>query len=306
MARRYVHGSMVAAAALCAGLFGAAGAATAHRNLLVLVDARSGHVVSSFRLGAEPLRVSYGARAFWVVAPGARTIVRIDPRDPDLQRRKVGVEPFDVAARGGALWIADHDGNDVLRVDLRGRHNLTSADLRNPQLAIAYGLGAVWVVGADRILRRLDPATLAVTGTVDDVAASIEEYEPKIAVGRDALWISDAVRCAVVRVDPVRLRVTARVHRAGFGVALSSDGVWSTDSFGLAERVAGGKVATVKTGRGAVDVAAGGGSIWVVNRFVGTIVRVDPRRRRVTKTIHVGGMPVAVAYGDGYVAAAVR
>ena len=175
-----------------------------------------------------------------------------------------------------------------------------------PCLAIAYAFGAVWVVAADETLTRLDPGSLRPTGAVANVAQSVEHYEPKIAVGDDALWVADAVSNSVARVDPVGLRVTRRVAKGGAGVAVGSSGIWSTDSFGSVWRVADGRQAKVRTGAGAVDVAAGGGFLWVVNRFAGTLVRVDPRALRVTETIHLRGSPIAVAYGDGYLAVAVR
>jgi hypothetical protein len=281
-------------------------AAPATPPSLVLVAASSGRVVATFRLGADPLRVSYGSGSFWAVLPDSRTIVRIDPRRRSVERRAVGVEPYDTAASGRALWVADHDGRDVLRIDWQTGSVRRSDDLGGPQLAVAYAFGSAWAVGADHALRRLDPASLRVTASLPEVAHSVERYEPKIAVGSGSLWVSDAVLNSVARVDPVRLRVIARYRRGGAGVAAGKGGVWSTDSFLRVLRVAGGPPAVVKTGAGAIDVAIGGDTVWVVNRFAGTLVRVDARRPRVTQTIRIGGSPIGVAYGNGYVAVAVR
>jgi DNA-binding beta-propeller fold protein YncE len=285
---------------------GGAAAAGVPHDALVLVDALTGMVAAVVPLRAEPLRVSYGGGAFWAVAPEGRAIVRVEPRRRDVSRTRVGVEPYDAAAGGGAVFVADHDGRNVLRVDQRTRGVRRSRDLGGPQLAIAYVYGSVWVVGADRVLRRLDPASLKVTGTVSDVAQSVEHYEPKIAVGAGSLWVSDAVRNAVVRIDPRGLRIVARHAHGGAGVTAGPAGVWTTDSFKLALRVAGGSRVAVRAGPGAVDVAEGGGAVWVVTRFAGTLVRLDPRRGRVAQTIRIGGSPIAVAFGDGEVAVAVR
>jgi hypothetical protein len=294
-----------AALAVLAGFGGGAGPVV-RGNALALVDARSGRVIDGITLADEPLRVAYGAGAFWAVLPDSRRLMRFLPR-PGQPRtvtfRTIGLEPYDVAAGGGAVWVADHDAFDVHRVgpgEVR-----SSPNLAGPQLAIGYGFGAVWTIGADDALRRLDPRSLRPTGEVADVANGVEGYEPKLAFGPDELWVSDAVGNRVVRVDPVHLRVTRRIARGGAGVALLRGQVWSTDSFGAVLRVADGPPVKAQTGFGAFDVAAGGGYLWVANRFAGTLTRVDPTTL-ATRTTKIGGSPVSVAYGDGYVAVAVR
>jgi streptogramin lyase len=126
---------------------------------------------------------------------------------------------------------------------------------------------------------------------------SSEGFEPKIAVGRDALWISDAVRHSVVRVDPRRLRITSVVSH-GNGVAALGAQVWSTDG-SLAWRISGGSVRRLKTGSGPFHVTAGGGAVWLANRFAKTVAKVDPVHARVVATLHVPERPSALAYGAG-------
>jgi streptogramin lyase len=304
-ASRSVRAALVAAVAFAALVLavGAAGTAPATRSL-VLVDAAKNRVVASLPLHAEPMRVSYGDGAFWVVAPHSRTVIRVDPRRRSVQRRTLGEEPYDAATGAGRLWVPDHDGTDVLGVTWRTGTITRSPKLGPPQLAVAFAFGSVWVVGADGAMRRFDPQTLKVTGIVEGVSQSSEGFEPKIAVARDALWVSDAVRHVVVRVDPVKLKVTSVRGHGGYGVAVAAGTVWSTDGSFYAWRVDGGASRKLKTGNGAVDVAGGGGSIWVANRFAGTLVRVDPRRARITRTIRIPGRSAAVAYGGGFIAVA--
>jgi streptogramin lyase len=173
-------------------------------NSFVLVNAARNAVVARIHLGVEPLRVSFGDGMFWVVAPEARTVFSIAPRTRKVRSLKLGKEPFDAATGGGALWVADHDSRRVVRVDLESGAITRSQDLGSPELAVAYGFGAVWVANAGDSLLRLDPTTLDVTATIEDVASSYEGYEPKIAVTADAIWVSDAFRPAVARVDPKR------------------------------------------------------------------------------------------------------
>src|SRR5919198_2467206 len=163
-------------------------------NSFVLVNADRNAIVARIHLGVEPLRVSFGEGRFWVVAPEARTVFSINPRTRKVRSMKLGKEPFDAATGGGALWVADHDSQRVLRVDLQTGAVSRSRDLGSPQIAIAYGFGAVWVVNAGDSLLRLDPATLDVTTTIEGVASSYEGYEPKIAIAPDAIWVSDAFK----------------------------------------------------------------------------------------------------------------
>ena len=54
-------------------------------------------------------------------------------------------------------------------------------------------------------------------------------------------------------------------------------------------------------GNGPAGIAAGEGSVWVTNRFDGTISRIDPNRDEVVKTIPVGLDPRGIAVGFGSV-----
>src|SRR5207249_570040 len=110
--------------------------------------------VATLPLRAEPLRISYGDGSFWVVAPHEGVVFRIDPKRRSLERHAIPEEPYDAATGAGTVWIPRHDGFDVL--GLRRGSVRRSAKLGPPQLAIAYGFGAVWAVGADGVLRRLD------------------------------------------------------------------------------------------------------------------------------------------------------
>jgi streptogramin lyase len=276
------------------------------RNSIVVINVATRATVLAVPLRSEPLRVTYGAGKLWAVAPKSRLVVAVDPRTRRVRRWKIGEEPYDVAVGGGAAWIPDHDGAKLWRLDLTTGKTAPSALVDGPELASAYAFGAVWVVGADHNLRRFDPRTLKVTSRIAGVSASVEGYEPKIAADRNSLWVADAVLNAVVRVDPKSLRVTYRNNHGGAGVAVNRFGVWSTDSFHRVWRVARGRLTSVTTGSGAIDVAADARSLWVVNRFDRTLVQIDARRLRVTHRIRLSRPPFAVAASAGFVAVAVH
>jgi streptogramin lyase len=298
----------VIAAAAIVGCTAVADAQTSltRPNSLVLVNAERNAIVARIPLRAEPLRVSFGEGMFWVVAPEARTVFGVDPRTRKVRKIKLGQEPFDAATGGGALWVADHDSRRVMRVDLQTGAVRRSRDLGSPELAVAYGFGAVWVVNAGDTLLRLDPSTLEVTATLEGVASSYEGYEPKIALTDDALWVSDALKRSVARVDPQRLQVTYRRAIAGNGIAIGAGGVWSADGKRFVWRLAGDRARRVQTGAGPIDVAAGKRSAWAVNWRGHTLVRISAARLRVIGRFPLGREPVAVAVGGVYVGAIVK
>jgi sugar lactone lactonase YvrE len=275
-------------------------------NSFILVNAERNAIVARIHLGVEPLRVSFGDRMFWVVAPEARTVFSIDPRTRKVRSIKLGKEPFDAATGGGALWVADHGSQRVMRVDLETGSVTRSQDLGSPQLAVAYGFGAVWVVNANENLLRLDPATLDVTATIEGVASSYEGYEPKIAIAADAIWVSDAFKLAVARVDPQMLRVTYHRAVAGNGITIGAGAVWSADGKRSVWRFTSGQAQRMRAGAGPIDVAASKHSVWAVNWRGHTLVRISPAKRRVVKRFPLEREPVAVAVGGIYIGAIVH
>ena len=59
-------------------------------------------------------------------------------------------------------------------------------------------------------------------------------------------------------------------------------------------------------GRAPVGLALSDGRLWVANQLDRTVSLVNVRRRRVVRTIDVGGGPVEIAAGAGGVWAAIH
>jgi class 3 adenylate cyclase/DNA-binding beta-propeller fold protein YncE len=111
------------------------------------VNLASGHV-TSIRLRFAPRAITYGAGGVWLVDQGDNSVVRVDPKTNKLGRRfRVGQEPTAVTAVPGSrfVWVANALDGSVSRIDsLDG--NVTSAKIGGKPIAIAVGLGAVWVL----------------------------------------------------------------------------------------------------------------------------------------------------------------
>jgi hypothetical protein len=86
--------------------------------------------------------------------------------------------------------------------------------------AVAIGEGAVWVLLEQGTLLRVDPDRHRVTGRLQLGAPT-----GPLAVGAGAVWVGNGQATVTTRVDPVRLRVTARF--GGYVVAVAHRMLWS-------------------------------------------------------------------------------
>jgi hypothetical protein len=86
--------------------------------------------------------------------------------------------------------------------------------------AVAVGEGAIWVLLEHGTLLRVDPDRHQVTGRLELGAPT-----GPLAVGAGAVWVGNGQATVTARVDPVRLRVTARF--GGYVVAVAHGVLWS-------------------------------------------------------------------------------
>ena len=136
-----------------------------------------------------------------------------------LQGRNLG---GDEAGPAGTTRVTagSADDNAASRLAVAGR-----VALPGQPVAVAAGEGAVWVLLPGALLR-VDPDRHQVTGRVELGAPSGDTAVGPLAVGAGAVWVGTGDGGGVTaRVDPARLRVTARLNGQ---VAAVADGVlWS-------------------------------------------------------------------------------
>jgi hypothetical protein len=92
-------------------------------------------------------------------------------------------------------------------------------------VAVAVGEGAVWVLLEQGTLLRVDPDRHRVTGRVELGVTGQGRPVGPLAVGAGAVWVGTREGTVTARIDPVRLRVTARF--GGFTVAVAHGVLWS-------------------------------------------------------------------------------
>jgi DNA-binding beta-propeller fold protein YncE len=273
-------------------------------NSLVLIDARSGAVIGDVPVGRDPTRVAYGQGALWVVSPEAGIVVRVDVDTKAATRFRIGKDPYDVAVGAGALWVPDHDGQRLLRFDLDSHALRETRDFGLPAISAGFGFRSVWVVVADGSLLRIDPRTLREKVSIPNATTAIEGSEPKLAFDRGSVWISSPAESNVARIDPVRRTVKRRLLIGATGISASAGAVWVADNAGAIWRFDGGRPERIKVGTQPLDVAATPTGVWVADSGDQTLLRVDPKSRRVLARIKLHHRPIAVAAGGGVVAVA--
>jgi hypothetical protein len=140
-----------------------------------------------------------------------------------LQGRNLGAGDAGVSRATRATVAAD-DTPVASGLAVAGR-----VALPGQPVAVAVGGGAVWVLLEQGSLLRVDPDRHQVTGrlelgTTEDEGAPWGRAGP-LAVGAGAVWVGNGQGSVTARVDPARLRVTARF--GGHAMVVAHGVLWS-------------------------------------------------------------------------------
>jgi YVTN family beta-propeller protein len=224
----------------------------------------------------------------------------------------VGARPAGNAYAGRALWIANLDDGTVSRVDPDGHRVVRTVTIGTAPAAIAAGAGAVWAVGADGIVRRVDPTFNAVSRRIATIKPTslltAASAVPAVAVGYGAVWTATGgyfSRPRVSRVDTATNEIVATfpTGNAPAGIAIGFRAIWVADAFdNTVSRIdpSGVVTATIPVGLvggGPQAIAVGEGGVWVVDNLDDAVIRIDPTRNAVATRIEVGDGPSAIAVG---------
>jgi DNA-binding beta-propeller fold protein YncE len=258
-------------------------------------------------------RVPLGRRALLgallaalLVGPAAAVLLTDDGSAPApgvrVEEVSVGSLPTDIAVAQGRAWVPSAGSDELVAINDRTRpsrdatYHASSGALR----VTTDGL-SIWLAGAiGRGITSVDPLF---GGEAERHRIPVSNDAVDLAVGRDAVWVSNGASGTVTRVDPVSDRALGPAIRTGrfpTAVAVGSHDVWVVNSgdgtlarVDPRENLVVGR--RVPVGRDPQDVAIGFGSVWVANRGDGTLSRVDERTGRPQGSIRVGGAPTALA-----------
>jgi streptogramin lyase len=173
---------------------------------LVAIDPETGSELRKI-LVASPVELAIAPGSIWALADDGATLVRYDFADgAETEALRVAVGDAvktDMAAGPSGVYVAEAGGG-VLRIDpatgeITERTNVGGT---NPELAL--GDGALWVAsdleGVDAEVLRLDLTELSPLGKTRTFVGAPTD----LAIGDDAVWISDTGRETVVRIKAAR------------------------------------------------------------------------------------------------------
>jgi YVTN family beta-propeller protein len=295
-------------------------------NSVAVIDPTTSRVVDAIPVGESPGPIAADHDALWVVNINDRTLTKIDPIDRSVEA-SVGLPvptgrlslPVRLALTPDDVWV-DVCHLKLLRIDPDTTQIKQDLEVfrevgfgPEPSCAVAAEASSVWVpldFPRYELLRVAAPQS---------EPASIAERFPlpaglrsAMTFGAGSLWIADAFKGAVHRIDPASGTIVRTITLADgpSAMAFGHDSVWvankTEDSVLRIRPETNSIVKAISVGVDPVALAVGPDAIWVANSGEGTVSRIDPASNSVTDTIHVGHRPLGVAVGDGLVWVTVR
>ena len=279
-------------------------------NAVAIIDPNSNTVVGQVpNVGARPDAISYGSGSVWVANLDDQTVARIDPNTRTVTGRSaVQDTPTGLAAGSDAVWVVGSNAGSpfvtVRRIDpdfntVTPARRIGNVETGGPGSVATLGQG-VWVAPSAGLVSQLNPKTAAVLRRIDPNAGP-----NAIAVGSDAVWLTDGRANTVTRIDATGLLTPIGVGHGPSAIVVGEGAVWVADS--LDDKVVRIDPSThavttsIPVGASPRGLTLGDGSVWVANARDGTVTRIDAATAKPLKTISVGGRPQALTYANGHV-----
>jgi YVTN family beta-propeller protein len=267
----------------------------ATNSVLQTIDVGTAALVGSAFEATIPQAIAYGEGSLWVALEGVRidlnaqppiqaiagAVVRLDPTTGAVQASiPIGRGPLDIEVADGAVWVPLTDDGTVARID--AATNMSAATIPVPApMAIAVGLGAVWVASRSGSVSRIDPATNTIVATI-----SAQTTGAGIAIGSGSVWAThpghqNQADGSVSRIDPATNTVVANVVVGEFAdsVAVAGGSVW-VGLYGAPTvvQIAGPTYATAKkiaVVASVYAIAATSHAVWAVHDVADKVTRIN-------------------------------
>jgi hypothetical protein len=198
----------------------------------------------------------------------------------------------------------------VQRIDPRTNTIIAKVSLPGePCSSLAFGFDSVWVplcgdkpvVGSpDVVCTQCAIALVRVDVHTNRISATLplppEQKRVGITASADSIWMLDPRfldKAILNRINPGTNAVRQSIGTPrGFHLLFSSGMIWIAGGDGnlltFVDAGSGGVLGSIPIGRWPQFLTAGGGSIWTLNQFDGTISRVDAVTKKVTDIIAAG------------------
>jgi virginiamycin B lyase len=286
------------------------------------------HKITPVRVGGFPVGIKVVAGNVWFVDRDRAEVGRLDPRtlQPAGKPIRVGGAPAWLAQATHYLFVGDPVRGTVSRIDVRSGKPagppIRVAPPANaaPGLAVAPAGGSVWVssfasstvarvsasstTSAPRAVIASSGRTAATNTHAPSRGAKVVARIPlgrgasapfggALAVGEGAVWAMNDASSTLVRIDPARNAVAARINVSPPAAAAAGDGaVWlsyaSSNSVSRIDPATNKVTATIHVGPQPDGIAISPGAVWVADAGGPSVSRIDPATNRVVATIRVG------------------
>jgi len=286
--------------------------------------------VTPVQVGGFPVGIAVAGGSVWFVDRDRGQVSRLDPRtlEPVGRPIRVGGAPAWLARAGHYLFVGNALGGTLSRIDVRsgeavGRPIRVAAPANaEPALAVAPAGNSVWVSSfASSTLVRVSaasttsepPAVIASSGRTTVAKAGRLPRGGKIVariglgrgapaplgggaltVGLGAVWAMSDVGPTLMRIDPARNAVVARINVSSppESTAAGDGAVWltypSSDTVSRIDPSTNKVTATIHVGPQPAGIAVSPGAVWVADAGGPSVSRINPATDRVVKTIRVG------------------
>lgn len=150
---------------------------------------------------------------------------------------------------------------------------------------ITFGEGALWVLGANNTVSRLDLNTNQVVATMP-----VSEFPSALAIGYGAVWVSSS---EVTRIDPQSNQILTTIPFAPLttlnGLAAGVGSVWvSNGEEGKVYRIdpnTNQVVAEIEVEQWASQIVTTQDAVWVTNPITPVLTRIDPATNEISAEI---------------------
>jgi YVTN family beta-propeller protein len=236
---------------------------------VIRISPESRRVAASIALEVPAQSLAVAGSVLWALGSGATdpylTLERIDPTFGSVSRARrlpvvVTGDTGSLSGSGETLLVAPRTGL-LTRIDARSGRTLGRLDPNAAPSAAALGFGSSWLAYREGdLVVRVDSS-----GAITQIP--VGRGPSAIAIGKRAVWVTNAIDGTVESIDPVTSAV----------------------------------ITTIPVGSTPTAIATEGDSVWVAIGGEGKLVRIDGRSNRVTATVEIGGSPQALAVGGGKV-----
>ena len=258
---------------------GAVWVANAAQGTVSHIDPATNTVAATIRVGRNPVRLAAGFGSIWIANQTEQTVSRLDVRTGQLQATipvTGHVSADDLAVGAGAVWVKS--GARLWRLDPVTN---TMTD-RTGDWEVRNGFAVVdtqlWLSGTTRSgvdqIVRVDPSTSRV------VDRFTTPGDGALAVGGGSVWVAGITTQTIYRYDPTSKQLLAEIPVGVVAKHLTADAgsLWASSDSGRVIRI--DMATNTVTGTFQVDgrapgVAAGHGSVWIVDTTHAALLRIQ-------------------------------